>query len=113
MTPIRILLVATWLLIAGITLWAMLALGLVAAAETFASDLRHPWRAQFYADLEAQLLLLAIWILYREPTRRRGLSFAVLTFLLGALFTLPYVVAASLRARGDPRALLLGGRLTT
>jgi hypothetical protein len=49
-------------------------------------------------------------MIYRERSRRVGVACAVLTLLLGALFSLAYVLAASLRARGDARVLLLGER---
>ena len=110
MTAFRIFLAAIWTAVAAVTLWALAELGLPAAAETFFGDLSHPWRAQFYADLEAHLLLVGAWMIYRERSRGVGIACAALTLLLGALFSLPYVLAASIRARGNPRLLLLGER---
>ena len=107
MTAFRLLLVLLWLAIAAITVNALLDQGLAAAPITFARDLAHPWRAQFYADFEMQLLLLAAWIVWREPSRLRGVAFALLNMLLGALFTLPYLLLASVRSGGDVRAMLL------
>ena len=108
MTGLRLLLAAGWLAIAAVTLWALARLGPFAAAETFAGDLDHPWRAQFYLDLELHLLLFAAWIVWREPSRARGAAFALLTMVLGALFTLPYLLVAAARSGGDVRALLTG-----
>jgi hypothetical protein len=108
MTLFRLALPVLWIGIAAVTLWALARMGLWAAAETFASDLAHPWRAQFYGDLEIHLLLFAGWIVWREPSRGLALLFAGATILLGALFTLPYLLAASVKARGDAAALLLG-----
>jgi polyferredoxin len=108
MASLRLLLVLLWIAVAAVTLWAVLALGLAAAPVTFVGDLAHPWRAQFYADLEVHLLLLAAWILFREERRAVGVLCGIATLLLGALFTLPYVLLASLRSRGDPKVLLLG-----
>jgi hypothetical protein len=110
MTGFRILLAAIWVGVAAVTLWALAELGVAAALTTFVGDLSHPWRAQFYSDLEAHLLLIGAWMIYREPSRGVGIACAVLTLLLGALFSLPYVLAASIRARGDARMLLLGER---
>jgi hypothetical protein len=110
MTILRLLLILLWSAVAAVTLWALAELGLAAAATTFLSDLSHPWRAQFYADLEAHLLLFGAWMIYREPSRGVGVVCALLTLLLGALFSLAYVLHASLRARGDARRLLLGAR---
>lgn len=110
MPAFRLFLLLLWAAVAAVTLWAIVRLGLPAAAETFASDLTHPWRAQFYADLEAHLLVFACWIAWRERGAGRVAAFVLLTILLGALFTLPYILIESVRARGDARALLLGRR---
>ena len=107
MLAFRSFLVAIWLIVAAVTLWALSEMGLLAYPRTFIGDLSHPWRAQFYSDLSAHLFLVAGWILYRERSRTIGLLFAAATLLLGALFTFPYVLLASLRA-GDARTLLLG-----
>ena len=110
MGALRLLLLAGWAGLAAITLWALLELGVAAAPATFVSDLAHPWRAQFYADFELHLLLVAGWILWREQWRPLAWLFAVATMLLGALFTFPYILFAAARAKGDPAVLLLGRR---
>jgi hypothetical protein len=107
MLAFRSLLVTIWLLVAAVTAWALLKMGPWTGAETFVTDLRHPWRAQFYSDLEAHLLLIAGWIVYRERSKGIGVFFALATILLGALFTLPYILVASVRAAG-PGEFLLG-----
>ena len=107
MLAFRTFLVAIWLIVAAVTLWAVTEMGLLAYPRTFVGDLSHPWRAQFYSDLSAHLLLIAGWIIYRERSRATGLFFAAATLLLGALFTIPYILLASLRA-GDAQTLLLG-----
>ncbi|HZG08694.1 MAG TPA: hypothetical protein VEZ70_06935 [Allosphingosinicella sp.] len=106
----RVFLALIWLAVVGVTMWALETLGLATALPTFFGDLAHPWRAQFYADLEAHLLLVGGWMIYRERSRAVGISCALSTLLLGALFSLPYVIHASLRARGDARRLLLGSQ---
>ena len=108
MIAFRTLLVLLWLGIGAVTLWALAELGLAAAAATFVTDLAHPWRAQFYGDLEIFLLLAALWIVWREPSRPVGFACAAATILLGALFALPYLLAATIRAEGDAARLLLG-----
>ena len=107
---VRLLLVLGWLLIAAVTLWALAELGLLALPQTFVSDFAHPWRAQLYLDLELQLLVFASWTVWRERGFGVGLACAAATMLLGALFTLPYLLVASIRAKGDVRRLLLGSR---
>jgi hypothetical protein len=106
----RAFLLIVWAAVAGVTLWALVERGLLSAPRTFLSDLAHPWRAQFYADLEAHLLLLGAWMICRERRTLVGAACAAATLLLGALFSLPYVLIASIRAKGDIRRLLLGAR---
>jgi hypothetical protein len=110
MTAFRILLAAAWIAVAAVTVRAIADMGLLALPATFLADLHHPWRAQLYADLETHLVLVGAWMVYRERSRPFGLACAILTLLLGALFSLAYVLAASIRAGGDPRRLLLGER---
>jgi hypothetical protein len=111
MLAFRTLLVSIWLLVAAITVWALLEMGPRAAVATFVRDLSHPWRAQYYSDFSAHLILLAAWILYRERSRGLGLLFGLAALALGALFTLPYILIASLKAR-NAKGLLLGARAT-
>ncbi|HEX8193219.1 MAG TPA: hypothetical protein VF552_09990 [Allosphingosinicella sp.] len=110
MTAQRLLLLAGWIAIAAATLWALLELGLLALPRTMIADLSHPWRAQLYLDLELQLLVFAAWAVWRERSFGIGLACATATMLLGALFTLPYLLVASIRAKGDVGRLLLGAR---
>ena len=108
MKGLKLFLIGGWVFIAAITVWAAAEMGVAAGAATFVGDLGHPWRAQFYADLELHLLLLAAWIVWRDRSLALGLVCAAATMLLGALFTLPYLLFASVEARGDAAALLLG-----
>jgi hypothetical protein len=110
MTSLRLFAIGGWTVLAAVTGWALFSLGLAALPETMLRDLHHPWRAQLYLDLELHLVLFAGWMIWREGSLRTGLAAAVATILLGALFTLPYLLAASIRAGGDPRRLLLGVR---
>lgn len=110
MTTQRLLLVSAWLAIAAVTLWALFELGLLALPKTMIADLSHAWRAQLYLDLELQLLVFAAWAVWRERRLGVGVACAAATMLLGALFTLPYLLVASIRAKGDVRRMLLGSR---
>ena len=109
MTALRCYLVAAWLGVAAVTLWALATLGLSGLFETLAADLRQPWRAQLDSDLEAHLLLVAGWIAWRHRWSPGGFVAGAAAVLLGALFTLPYLLVASFKA-GDGRVLLLGER---
>lgn len=99
-----------WLLIAAVTLWAVWRMGLGTVVPSFIAGYAHPWQAQFNTDLALHTLLAAAWIVYRSRSKAAGLLCGVCAVFLGALFTLPYVLAASIRARGDMRRLLLGSR---
>lgn len=108
MNSFRLLLVAMSIAIVVVTVAAATELGLPAAGSTFLHDLHHPWRMQFYSDLEIHLLLAAFWMIYRDQFRRVGIACGLAAPVLGALFTAPYILIASLRARGDVAALLIG-----
>ena len=69
MVAFRLLLLFLLALIVAVTVRAVDHAGLTAALTTFVADFNHPWRAQFYADLEIHLLLVACWIAYRERFR--------------------------------------------
>ena len=109
MTALRLYLAAAWIGVAAVTAWAIATLGLWGLFDTLGSDLSHAWRAQLDSDLEAHLLLFAGWIGWRHRWRPGGLAAGVAVLLLGALFTLPYLLLATFRA-ADIRALLLGER---
>ena len=108
MAMFRLFIVLGLIVIAAITGIALADQGAAAAIATFATDLDHPWRAQFYADLEIHLLLFGAWMIYRERSPAVGVLCAFATLALGALFTLPYLLVASFHGHGSVRALLLG-----
>ena len=103
-----VLLALAWAALAAITVVALIELGPRAAVRTFIDDFAHPWRAQFYTDFSLHLVLTAAWVLYRARSPALGATFAFLVLSLGALFTIPYVLAAAVKAKGDARTLLLG-----
>jgi hypothetical protein len=105
-----LLCILAWALLLAITIRAVLAVGLDGYPATFASDFAHPWRAQFYTDFSLHVLLAAAWIAWRSRAWLNGLVGALLAIFLGMLFILPYLVIATLRARGEMRIVLLGWR---
>ena len=106
MTLLRAYLILGWLLLAGITYWAISSLGLD-GGKVFFDDFAHAWRAQFYTDFLLHVFPVAIWVYWREQSKLVGLLCALGT-LMGALFTLIYLLVATYRAGGDPRKLMLG-----
>ncbi|MDB5969903.1 MAG: hypothetical protein JWQ90_2353 [Hydrocarboniphaga sp.] len=99
-----------WLLVVGITIHAVLTLGVDQAGATFIGDFGHPWRAQFNGDFSAHLLLMAAWIVYREKSAMVGLPCGLLAILGGGAFSLAYIFIASFRGTGSAESLLLGYR---
>jgi hypothetical protein len=99
-----------WIAMVAVTLRAVAELGLGDLIPTFIGDFAHPWRAQFYSDFSVQLFLVAGWIVYRTKASAGGLLAALLALALGALFILPYILAAFVAAGGNGRQLLLGRR---
>ncbi len=107
MNLFRIALGIGWAALVIITVRALQQLGLD-GANVFIADLAHPWRLQFNADFTAHVLLMVTWIIYREPKLWVGLLCAALASFVGGAFSLAYIIAASYRAGGDARKLLLG-----
>ncbi len=108
MNLFRIALGVVWAVLVVITLRAFQQLGLD-GANVFISDFAHPWRAQFYADFSVHVVLVVLWIIYREPRLWAGVICAALAGVFGSVFTLAYIFIATFRANGDARTLLLGG----
>lgn len=75
----------------------------------FAGDLvALNWRSQFNADLVIHLALIGVWVAWREGPGLKGLVFGAFCVIWGGMFTFPYVLIESYRARGDVRRILLG-----
>lgn len=106
MILLRAYLILGWLLLGGITVWAISSLGLD-GGKVFFDDFAHAWRAQFYTDFLLHVVPVTAWVVWREPSRTVGLLCGLGT-LFGGMFTLLYLLAATYRAGGDPRKLMLG-----
>jgi hypothetical protein len=106
MTIFRGFLIVGWLLLFYVTAHAFVALG-ADGGMVFISDFAHPWRAQFNTDFSLHIVLVALWMFWREPSKAVGLLCA-LGAMAGGVFTLLYLLIATFRAGGDPRKLLLG-----
>lgn len=97
--------------------WAVLIIytGVVIAEDgmgllsIFLGDMaRVGWPGQFNLDFTIMLGLSATWVGWRHRFSAAGLALAVVAFFGGAGFLCPYLLIASLQARGDARRLLLG-----
>jgi hypothetical protein len=107
MNLFRIVLVIVWALLAFITWRAITLLG-SDGSYIFLEDLAQPWRAQFYTDFVIHVVLVAGWVLWREPAKIAGVLWALACISGGALVTLLYVFITTYRVDGDARKLLLG-----
>jgi hypothetical protein len=107
MTSFRIVVGIVWAVLVIVSAHAIQQLG-VDGSNIFITDFAHPWRAQFNADFSAHLMLMASWIIYREPKLWVGIVCAVLSVLGGGVFSLAYIIVAAFRAGGNTRLLLLG-----
>lgn len=110
LTSFRVLLCIGWAALLIVTVQAVNALGADGAGQTFFGDLSHPWRAQFNTDFGLHLLLVAAWMVWRSKSLPVGLLCGLLAIFMGGLFTLAYLLVASIRAQGDMRKVLLGHR---
>lgn len=105
-----LVLALAWVVVAAVTGAALLEPGPWEGVATFVGDLGHPWRAQFNSDLAIHALLAGAWIAWRHRWSGVGIACGVAAVLLGAVFTLAYVLVALLRADGDVEQVLLGKR---
>ena len=106
MTLLRGYLILGWVLLVGVTVWAVTTLG-IGGGKVFITDFAHAWRAQFYTDFMLHVIPITAWVFWRESSRVVGIACALGT-TMGGLFTLLYVLAATYRAGGDAKRLLLG-----
>lgn len=66
------------------------------------------WRSQFDTDFLVHLFLLATWVVWREGATAKAYLYGFLSIVLGGMFSFPYIVYATYKARAEPKALLLG-----
>ena len=95
-------------MIYGISILAVWQLGWM-EGMVFVSDFGHPWRAQFNSDFVFHLVLLALWVIWREKNLAIGIPCGLGCFL-GGIFVFPYLLVNLIRCDGDIRKLVLGHR---
>lgn len=105
-TALKILLVVFTLIIYAVTVIAFKELG-PDEGMVFVTDFNHPWRAQFNTDFSLHILLVALWVFWREENIIARILCALGCFM-GGLFTFPYLIISLLRCGGDVRKLMLG-----
>jgi hypothetical protein len=107
MALFRLILLALAALLWFLTVRATMLLG-VAGSGIFVSDFDQPWRAMINTDFTVHILLVVLWILYRERSIAVGILCVIGELVLGMPFTLLYIVVTTYRERGDLRRVLLG-----
>ena len=101
-----LLLAALWIALVAVTVGALARAGPSGAITTILHDFGHPWRLQFFLDLEIHLVLIACWVVWLEQRWPVKILCAVATIILGALFTLPYLLFRATRAYRDSRSMV-------
>jgi hypothetical protein len=107
MALFRLILLALAALLWFLTVRATLLLG-AGGSWVFVTDFDQPWRAMINSDFSVHVLLVVLWMLYRERLIVVGILCALGELLLGMPFTLLYIIAVTYRERGDMRRVLLG-----
>ena len=108
MTLLRILLILSTVAIYLLTYFALVSQGANWPAIAISDIQALNWRSQFDVDFLIHLLLLAIWISWREGFTPKGHVFGFLSIILGGMFSFPYLIHASYIAKGNPAKILLG-----
>jgi len=110
MNIFRALLLVAWILVIWVSFHAIQTMGVNAAGAIFMGDFAYPWRAQFNTDFSFHLLLMALWIGYRERKLIWGIPLGVASIMLGGAFSLAYILVVTYLEKGDMRRVLLGHR---
>lgn len=76
----------------------------------FGSIAELSWSGQFNLDFMTFLALSAIWVSWRHHFTAPALALGVIAFFGGMVFLAPYLLWASVQAKGDTTVLLLGAQ---
>jgi hypothetical protein len=77
-------------------------------AVAIADLLEFGWRNQYDIDFIIHLLLIASWVIWREGANTKAYIFGILSIIMGGMFSFPYILYATYKAGGEPKALVLG-----
>ncbi len=108
MAALRSFLLLATVIIFAISIYVAFTSGVNWPKVYFGDILDFGWRSQFNIDFLIHLFLLATWIAWREGFTAKGYIFAFLSIFLGGMFGFPYLIVAIAKAKGDPKAVLLG-----
>ncbi len=105
---LRFFLGISTLIIYLVTIYAVATKGINWPAVYFGDILHLDWRSQFNTDFLIHLFLLATWISWREGFTIKGLIFGFFSIFMGGMFSFPYLLYATYKAKGEPQEILLG-----
>ena len=108
MNTLRVMLAISTVGIYTFTIIAILSQGWNWPAVAINDLVSLGWRTQFDFDFIIHLLLLASWVVWREGANMKGYVFGFLSIILGGMFSFPYIIYATYKAKAQPSALLLG-----
>lgn len=108
MIAFRAFLVTIFVVIAGYTFAVASNHGLNLLPVFFGDMAALNWPGQFNLDFMCMLLLSGLWVGWRHQFSAVGLVLGLVAVFGGALFLSAYLLFASVRVKGDIRALLLG-----
>jgi len=108
MKILRYFLVLSTIIIYSITVIAINGYGVNWPAVAIGDLASLSWRSQFDIDFIIHLLLLATWVVWREGATTRAYLFGLLSVVMGGMFSFPYIVYTSIKAKGNVKDMLLG-----
>ncbi|MGQ7830675.1 hypothetical protein [Altererythrobacter sp. Z27] len=108
MKPFYLLLMVFWGILAFYTGYVASDYGLNLFPYFFGDMAEWTWPGQFNLDFMMMLFLSASWTAWRNGFSVPGLILALIAFLGGAGFLLPYLTYLAWKHEGDTAAILLG-----
>lgn len=108
MSAFRGFLVAAWVVLVAYTGIVVARHGLGFLPVFFGDIAAGQWPGQFNLDFSCFLLLSALWTAWRSGFSSAGMVLAIIAFVGGAGFLLPYLAVLTITTRGDMASVLLG-----
>ncbi|MEE1876928.1 hypothetical protein [Altererythrobacter litoralis] len=108
MKPFYLLLMVLWGILAFYTGHVIADHGFNLFPYLFGDMAEWTWPGQFNLDFMMMLFLSASWTEWRNGFSTPGLILALIAFLGGAGFLLPYLTYLAWKHEGDTAAILLG-----
>lgn len=105
---LRMFLFISTVIIFAVSVFVVSTTGINWPVVFFGDLIELDWRSQFNIDFLIHLFLLATWIAWREGFTTKGFVFGFLSIFMGGMFGFPYLLHATYKAKGDPKAVLLG-----